>query len=418
MSLAITGAALDGEKVGLRAEDGLIVELGAGVEPREGDEAVDGGGLAIVPGLVNGHTHAAMTLFRGYGDDLPLMEWLETKIWPAEARLTDEDVYWGARLACLEMVRTGTVRFWDMYWRPAATARAVADAGLRARIAGPLLDRTPGSDPERARATALDHLDELTEAEGHVEAALAPHAIYTVSEETLRWTAETAAERGLPVHIHASETEHEVRECVAEQGDRPIHYLDRVGLLGPSTVLAHGVWLDDSELDLVAERGATIVTNPVANLKLAVGGVFGYPAARERGIAVGIGTDGAGSNNSLDLFQDMKTFALLQKHEAADPAAVTAGETWEIATGRRAPLLGGAGSVAVGQPADFLLIRADAAELVPGELTAGLVYSATGAVVDTTVVDGRVLMRGGIVEGADEVRERALESARRLGVTG
>ena len=416
MSLAITNATHDGHSVGVRLEDGLIAELGPDVTPREGDEVIDASGLILVPGLVNGHTHAAMTLFRGYGDDLPLMEWLEDKIWPAEARLTEEDVYWGARLACLEMIRTGTVRFWDMYWHPAGTARAVADSGLRATIAGPLLDQHPGTTVEEARATALDHLDQLAEADPRVAAALAPHAIYTVSEDTLRWAGEVAAERGIPIHIHASETRREVEDCVAAHGDRPIPYLDRVGVLGPRTVLAHGVWLDDAELDLVAERGATIVTNPVANLKLAVGGVFQYPAAREREVAVGLGTDGPGSNNSLDLFQDMKVFALLQKHEAQDPASVTAEETWEIATGARAPLLGGSGELVEGAPADMLLLRGDSPELSLGDLEAGLVYAASGAVVDTTIVDGRVLMRGGVVDGAGEILERAVESARRLGI--
>lgn len=414
MTLAITGAALDAQPVGLRAEQGRIVELGPDVAPRGDDEVVVAEGMALLPGLVNGHTHAAMTLFRGYGDDLPLMEWLENRIWPAEARLTADDVYWGTRLACVEMIRTGTVRFWDMYWQPGATARAVDDAGVRATIGGPLIDAL---DPDRAgalRAALRQHLDELAGSGSRVDAALAPHSIYAVSEPSLRWIGEQASERELPVHIHLSETNEEVEQCVAAHGDRPAAYLDRLGVLGPRTVLAHGVWLDDDERALVAERGATVVTNPVSNLKLAVGGVFRYGAARDHGIPVGLGTDGASSNNSLDLLQDVKVFALLQKHTARDPAVVPAAEAWAVATGARAPLLGQSGRVAVGEPADFLLVRATAPELSLGDFTAGLVYSATGAVVDTTVVDGNVLMRGGVVEGEDEVRERAVAQARRL----
>jgi 5-methylthioadenosine/S-adenosylhomocysteine deaminase len=413
--LAVIGAQLDGVPVGLRAEGDRIVELGPGVEPREGDQVLEGDRLALVPGFVNGHTHAAMTLFRGHADDLPLMEWLEEHIWPAEARLADEDVYWGARLACAEMIRTGTVRFWDMYWYPGATARAVAESGLRAVIGAPLIDGDDAGRTGELRDAALRSLDVIAMAGGEVDAALAPHAIYTVSEPSLRWVGDVAAERELPVHIHLSETENEVRRCVEAKGERPARYLDRCGLLGPRTLLAHGVWLDDDELDLVAERGATLVTNPVANLKLAVGGVFPYRAARERGIAVGLGTDGAGSNNSLDLLQDVKFFALLQKHEAGDPAAVTAAETLEIATGRRSKLLGGA-SVEVGAAADFLLVRSSSPELGVGELEAGLVYAASGAVVDTTVVAGRVLMRDGRVEGEEEVVTRAAERARALGL--
>jgi 5-methylthioadenosine/S-adenosylhomocysteine deaminase len=414
MSLAVTDAVLAGVRVGLRAEAGMIVELGPGVDARAEDERLNAAGAILVPGLINGHTHAAMTLFRGYGDDLPLMQWLEEKIWPVERRLEPEDVYWGTRLACLEMVRSGTVRFWDMYWHPEAAARAVNDAGLRATVAAPLIDVDGRS--EAMREAALRSLDELAGAGDLTDAGLAPHAIYTVSEDSLRWIATLAAERGITVQIHLSETEQEVNDCVAAHGVRPAQYLDRVGLLSTRTVLPHGVWLDEAELELIAARGATVVSNPVANLKLAVGRVFPYVRARAAGIQVGLGTDGPGSNNSLDLFADMKVFALLQKHEARDSAAVTAEETWELATGRRAPLLGAAHSLEVGQPADFLLLRAGAPELSFGELPAALVYAASGAVVQSTVVAGRVLMRDGVVEGTGEVLERALERARRLGL--
>jgi len=415
VTLTITGALLAGERVGLRAHNGLIVEIGPGVEPQPGDERVDAAGAILVPPLINGHTHAAMTLFRGYGDDLPLMRWLQEKIWPVERRLELDDVYWGTRLACLEMIRNGTTRFWDMYWHPAAAARAAHDAGLRATVAAPLIDVDGRS--EQMREGALRSLDELAGADERVDASLAPHAIYTVSEDSLRWIAEVAGERGLPVQIHLSETEQEVTDCLAAHGERPARYLDRVGLLTPRTVLSHGVWLDDDELELIASRGAVVVTNPVANLKLAVGGVFPYPRARSAGVRVGLGTDGPGSNNSLDLFADMKVLALVQKHAAQDAAAIDALETWDIATGRRAPLLGAASALEVGQPADFLLLRAAASELSFGELPAALVYAASGAVVQTTVVAGRVLMRDGEIEDADEVLARALDRARRLGLS-
>ena len=417
MSLAVTGATLAGEQVVLRVEDGLIAELGPEASAQDGDDVLDGAGTAIVPGLVNAHTHAAMTLFRGYGDDMPLMNWLEERIWPVEAKLDDEDVYWGARLACLEMVRTGTVAFWDMYWRPGATARAVSDAGMRAVIGAPLIDRGGAAGLGSLRESAERGIEDVLAqpADGHIAASLAPHAIYTVSQESLEWIAETSRAQELPVQIHLAETEKEVRDCVEQNGERPAHYLDRVGLLGPRTIVAHGVWLDDEELDLLAERQVTVATNPVANMKLATGGPFPSRAARERGVRIGLGTDGAGSNNSLDLLADAKHFALIQKHAAGDPAAITADEVWEIATGARSPLLGSPGGLTAGAPADFLLIRSDAPELTPGHLFANLVYAASGAVVDTTVVAGRVLMRGGTIVGADEVRHKALERARRLG---
>jgi 5-methylthioadenosine/S-adenosylhomocysteine deaminase len=323
-------------------------------------------------------------------------------------------------MACAEMIRTGTVGFWDMYWQPSATARAAADAGVRAVIGAPLIDGgDPGSDGklDRLKADTEHSLEELGESGEGISAALAPHAIYTVSEPSLQWIGERAGEAGLPVHIHLSETEQEVHDCVAAHGVRPAEYLDRCGALGPRTLLAHGVWLDDAELDLIAERGATVVTNPVANLKLAVGGVFPYPAANARGVDLGLGTDGAGSNNSLDMFEQMKFFALIQKHAAGDPTVAAAGQVWEIATGARSSLVGATGKLAVGVPADFALLSASASELTHGDLTAALVYAASGSVVDTTVVNGRVLMRGGEIEGIDEIRERTLERTERLGIT-
>lgn len=425
-ALTVTGAVLDGEEVGVRCVDGTIAAIGPDVAPEAGDETIDAAGAPLVAPLVNGHTHAAMTLFRGFGGDLPLMRWLREVIWPIEAKLEAEDVYWGARLACLEMIRTGTARFWDMYWHPGATARAVTDSGLHATIGGPLFDADGGT--EKMQATALSNLDELSEFGPPIGAALAPHSIYAVSEALLRWTGEQAAERQLPVHIHLSETGQEVKDCVAEHGVRPAAYLDQLGLLNERTILAHGVWLDDEELALIAERGCTVVTNPIANMKLAVGRVFPYPAAREAGVAVGLGTDGAGSNDSLDLLSDLKLFALAQRHASGDPTVLSAREAWEIATGASSPLLSGelhqllppAGgevdAVRVGGPADFLLLRPNSLELGLGDLYSDLVYAASGSIVDTTVVGGRVLMRGGKVLGAEEIVARAVERAQRLGI--
>ena len=418
MGLAVTGAVIDGRTVGLRCEDGTIAAIGAGVEPETGDEVIDAAGMALIPGLVNAHTHAAMTLFRGYADDLPLMEWLERHIWPVEKRMSDEDVYWGTRLACVEMIRTGTTTFWDMYWHAHVTARAVEEAGLRAVAAATFVDDSDPAKSERACAEADASVVQIVEAGGErARPGFAPHAIYSLSEKSLRWVAERAAELDVPVHIHLSETEPEVTQCLAERGVRPAAYLDEVGLLGPRTVLAHGVWLDDSELELIAERGATVVTNPVANLKLAVAGLFPYLSARERDVPMGLGTDGPGSNNSLDLLAEAKVFALLQKNAAGDPAAVTAGETMELATGRRSPLLAGT-PIEPGEAADFVLVRVDSPELALGDLEAGLVYAASGAIVDTTVVAGSVLMRGGRIEGEDEIVAHARERAAALGLVG
>jgi 5-methylthioadenosine/S-adenosylhomocysteine deaminase len=414
LSLFVANAVFDGEHVGLRcAADGTIAALGPEVKPEQDEEVLDAGGRILLPPLVNGHTHAAMTLFRGSGGELPLMPWLEERIWPIEAKLEAEDVYWGTRLACLEFIRSGTTRFWDMYWHPEATARAVADAGLRATIGAPTIDM--GREATAVRDEAREHLAILEALGEPIRPALAPHAIYTVGEESLRLLAELSAERDVPVQIHLSETAPEVEDCIAQHGLRPAFYLDRLGLLTERTVLAHGVWLDEDELALVAARGATVVSNPAANMKLAVGKVFPYPAAHAAGVRIGLGSDGAGSNDSLDLLGDLKLFALAQRHAAADATAIKAADAWTIATGRAAPLLG-ATPLAPGAPADFLLLDARAPELAIGDLAADLVYAVDRTAVDTVVVAGKVLMRGGEQPERDEVVAKAAERAARLGL--
>jgi len=413
LSLAVTGAALDGQPVGLRAEDGVIAELGPEVEAHPDDEVVDGEGLMLCPPMVNGHTHAAMTLFRGFGDDMALMEWLRTRIWPAEARLEPEDVYWGTRLACVEMIRSGTTKFVDMYWRGPEVARAVRDGGLRAMVSSVVIDENNPANAPELRDQVLASLDEIGHFGPRVSPALGPHAIYTVSSESLEWLAGLVAKREIPLTIHLSETRQEVLDCVEAHGKRPAAYLDGLGLLGPRIILAHGVWLDREELDLIAERRATIVTNPAANMKLAVGGTFPYPDARKVGALLGLGTDGVSSNSNLDMFEEVKLFALLQKHTTGDPSTLPAEEALAIARGQRSHILDGT-PLTVGEPADFLLLRASDPELSAGDPDADLVYAAAGSVVDTTVVAGEVLMRDRQVANTDEIVGEVRARARRL----
>lgn len=413
MGLFVSNAVLDGAPVHLRAEGDVIVGLGPEVTAQPGDEVIEARGMALVDGLVNGHGHAAMTLLRGYGSDLQLQEWLEDKIWPAEARITGDDVYWGTRLAALEMIRSGTTHFYDMYWHPTEVARAATDAGLRATVGAPLFDGRDANGVATVSNTAVASLDALDAFGPLITPSLTPHALYTVSRESLEWVGAMAAERDLIVHIHLSESQREVDDWLAEQDDRPAVYADRCGLLGPKTILAHGTFLDDAELELVAERGSTVVTNPVSNLKLAGGGVFPYSLARAKGVAVGLGTDGCSSNNSLDLFADLKVFALIQKHTAYDPSVAPAAEVLAVAQGRQSPLLGGT-PLAEGGPADFLLIDTDLPHMTPGDLIDNLVYAGAGSAVDTTVVAGRVLMHGRVIEGADEIVQEARRSSARI----
>ncbi|HMK15720.1 MAG TPA: amidohydrolase family protein, partial [Methanomicrobiales archaeon] len=253
--------------------DGRIAALGGGTGRRFRADAgtrIDGKGLLLMPGLVNTHTHAAMTLLRGYADDMPLQEWLGTKIWPLEAHLAGEDVYQGTRLACLEMIRSGTVAFNDMYFFMEDAARAVAERGLRATLCHGFIDL---GDPEKRdkEMKATEKFTAFVKGMGNprIKAAAGPHAVYTVSPEALRWCAGFAADEGIGIHVHLSETEQEVRDCIAANGMRPAAHLDACGCLTGRTVAAHCCWLDREECSLLAARGASASHNPTSNMKLA-----------------------------------------------------------------------------------------------------------------------------------------------------
>jgi len=382
----------------------------------EGAHAIDGRRRAALPGLMNGHTHTAMVMMRGWADDMPLMPWLEERIWPIERHLSREDVYCFARLGCIEMIRTGTTFFSDMYWHWHGTAAAARDSGLRALLAGAIFDLgQPERVPEQ-QEQALAEADAVSRYGPRVRYALGPHAIYTVGEPLLRWIAETAAARDLPIHTHISETAHEVAECVREHGVRPVAYLERVGLLGPRLLAAHAVHLDDAEIALLARAGATVLHNPVSNLKLSSGGPMRYTALRDAGVNVVVGTDGAASNNSLDLSDDLKFAALLAKHATGDPTAMTADEALGLVTTNGARAFGvDAGELAPGKLADFILVDLDHPLMFPGhDLAADLVYSAAGRAVVTTVCNGRVLLEDGIVADEAAIRAEARERWARL----
>jgi 5-methylthioadenosine/S-adenosylhomocysteine deaminase len=387
----------------------------ASVEP---DRVIDGRGLHAFPSLKNGHTHAAMTLFRGWGDDLPLMEWLETHIWPAEEHMRPEDVYHGTRLAIVEMIRSGCTYFNDMYWHADQVRRAVEELGVRAHLGSVFVDHGDDGVADRWRGHVTRQLETLDTLPDRIQVAIAPHAIYTVSPENLEWLGKRALDHDLLLHIHLSETQEEVDACVAEHGVRPVHLLDQLGLVGPHLVGAHGIFLDREELTLLADAGATLVTNPTANLKLAVGGIFDYDAAREAGVRVALGTDGPGSNNNLDMLEEMKVAALVQKHRAGDATSLPAAEALALATTHASEAFRlGKGTIEPGQPADLILVDLAGAATRPGhDPVSDLVYAANGSAVHTTICDGRVLMHDRVIEVADEagIVEEAVKAARGL----
>ena len=419
--ILLTGVMYRGRAVDLFIDgEGRIAGLGRDEGRRFQKEAVtriDGTRLLLIPGLVNTHTHAAMTLLRGYADDMPLREWLEGKIWPLEAHLTGEDVYRGTKLACLEMIRTGTLAFNDMYFFMEEAARAVRETGIRATLSHGFIDLgDPGKREKEIRAT-----EDLVSAvkglgEPRIRVAAGPHAVYTVSPEGFRWCAEFSREEGIGIHTHLAETEQEARDCLHAYGRRPAAQLDACGCLTERTVAAHCCWLDREECSLLAARGASASHNPTSNMKLAVTRAKPYPWMTAAGVTVTLGTDGCASNNSLDLFGAMKDAALLQKFAWNTQTALPAPEVLAMATASGGRALGiPTGRIEVGAPADLVLVNLASPSMTPlfsGE--SNLVYSASGASVDTAICDGRILMLHGEIPGEEEILARAARSAAAL----
>jgi 5-methylthioadenosine/S-adenosylhomocysteine deaminase len=396
--------------------DGTIVEVGTDLT---GDEALDADGCLVIPGLVNAHTHAAMTLLRGIADDKPLDAWLQEDIWPVEAALTPEDVRAGTELAAVEMIRSGTTAFADMYFEMDAVVDAVDRAGLRARVGHGVV--TVGKDDEAARADAAESIAVAERfdgaADGRVSTAFMPHSLTTVDPDVLREYTERAREAGVPVHLHANETTDEVDPIVDEHDERPLEWARDLGLLEREDFLAHGVHTTASEHDLLAQSGAGVVHCPASNMKLA-SGMAPVQAMRDAGVTVALGTDGAASNNDLDVFDELRDAAMLGKLAADDASAVPADAVVEMATQGGADVLGiDAGRVEARANADLAVLDLDAAHFTPQhDLVSHLAYAARGSDVRHTVCDGRVLMRDRELTtlDADAVRDRAAEQATAL----
>ena len=414
-SLLISDATIfDGEgPTHIYVEDGIITEIG---RKMDADRTIDGKGHAALPGLVNTHTHAAMALLRGYGDDMVLHEWLSERIWPVEAKLTPDDVYWGTRLACLEMIRTGTTAFNDMYFFGPRMADAAHDAGIRAVISEGFID-LHDEEKREANITATQattrHIRQMGDTK--VVPAVGPHAVYTVSPEGWEWVRDYSAEEDILVHTHLAETAMEVAECRRDNGTSPIGLLDRLGVLERPMVAAHCVHLDGEDIVLMGRRDVAAAHNPVSNMKLAVAGVMPWADLGSVGVPTVLGTDGAASNNSLDMFETMKQAALLQKL-GGNPTVLPAGEALEAATRRGAAALGlPGGHIAEGEAADIILVHMRRVGMQPvHSIPSNLVYAGAGHAVTATICDGQVLMEGGVIEGEKEVLARATEVAKDL----
>lgn len=412
MSILIKGVTLNGRKKDILIQ-GNTIQMIADSIGASAETQISGDGKAAIPSFINGHTHAAMTLLRGYADDMHLQDWLEKKIWVAEAQMTEEDIYCGARLACLEMIKTGTTFFNDMYWFWRGTARAVLDMGIRAAISAVFIDFFDRKKAEEQIEINMELFEESGKFGDRIIFTLGPHAIYTVSEESLKWAAHFARANGLLIHTHLSETREEVEDCIRKHGMRPAEYLEKIGFLGPNVIACHAVYLNQKEILLLKKHDVKVVHNPISNMKLAVGRAFPYARLKTAGITISLGTDGCSSNNNLDMLESMKFASLLQKYHHRDTTALPAREAFQMATINGAQAFGlNCGEIKEGALADLALIDLQRPELTPHfDLYSDLAYSGNGACVDTLICDGKVLMAHRKVKDEEIILEEARRCA-------
>lgn len=395
------------KKGSVLVENDKIIEISEKVGQKNADEIINGEKKILMPGIVNTHTHLSMNLLRGLADDLPLDTWLNDHIWPVEANLNGDYCYAGALLACVEMIKSGTTTFNDMYFFMDYVAKAVDEAGLRGMLCHGMIDL----GDEEKRKVEFKETERIIEkchntADGRIKVAFGPHAPYTCSEELLRGVKEKADKMGLKIHIHVSETEFEVQQVTEAHGARPFEYLNEIGFLGNDVIAAHAVWLSDKEIEIIKDTGVNLSHNPASNMKLA-SGISPVSKLIEAGVNVTLGTDGTASNNNLDMIEEMKLAALLQKVNTGDSTVLPAEKVFEMATINGAKALGlqdEIGTIEVGKKADLVLLDMKTSHLTPfRHPISHMVYAANGGDVDTTICNGEILMRNKKLEVLDEV---------------
>ena len=408
----------------LSIKDGNIAALGPMAEipaAITAEKTIDGAGCLLMPGLVNTHTHAPMTLFRGLADDLELMTWLNEHIFPAEANsVNPEMVYWCSKLAAVEMILAGTTTVADGYFLEDRVAQAFADCGLRAVAAQGVLDfPAPGvPDPAKNVEAAAVFIDAWQDRNDLVTPAIFCHSPYTCSPETLKRAKEMARQKNVKLFVHVAETEAEVKQIQEQHNTTPVRYLNSLGILDRHTICVHCVWLDDEEMEILARSNATVSTCPQSNMKLGAG-IAPLKELLSRNIPVGLGTDGCASNNTLDLFQEMDRCAKLHKVKDLDPTALPAGQILQMATRGGAEILGlqeKIGSLAPGKAADLVLLDLQQPHLQPFYSQDLLVYAANGADVSSVIINGRLVVENRRILTSDvqEIMDRVRELARSL----
>ena len=374
-------------------------------------EVVDCKNFALLPAFYNGHTHAAMSLLRGYADDMELSKWLNQYIWPLEAKLTDKDIEIGSRLAVLEMIKSGTVFFADMYWHREQTMKVVEELGIRVTIGVTISDILI---PPAGLQANFEFLEKHTGESERVRLSVMPHSVYMVSEEYLRRCIEMSAREKYSLHIHLSETESEVQNCKAKYGCSPVELLERLGGLNERLHAAHCVCFSEKDTEIFARSGATAILNPCSNLKLS-SGIPPIVRLMDAGANIALGTDGDSSNNNQDMHEEMKLVALLAKVQGG-AEKLPAPDALKMASENVARMNGiDAGVIAEGMLADGLLVRLDNERMVPCfDLISNWVYSADSRAIDSVLCNGRFVMRGGHVDGEEDIVREAMDCARDL----
>ena len=410
----------DGKASDVLIEDGRIAKValsGESFDIPSDTEVVDCTGKALMPGLVNMHTHAGMSLMRGVGEDIPFHEWLD-RIWVLEEGLDEEYVYHATKVACLEMIKTGTTAFNDQYWYMPMAYKAASEMGIRAALSYVVCDRNDPEESERQKIQCIQMYEDSKTWSDMMTFMISVHAIYSVSEPMILWAVEFARERGLKLHIHLSETEKEVQDCMKEhEGMSPVEYLDSLGVLGPDVIAAHTLWLSDKDVEILGKRGVTCVHNVNSNLKLASGYRFRYNELRDAGANVCLGTDGCASSNNLDMLETMKTSAMIQKAWRNDPSAMPIDELISMVTSNAAKALGlNSGRIEEGAAADLIIVDTENYHFMsPGSFEANLIYSAHSDCIASVICDGKFLMRDRVVPGEKEILSQAREYIGRIG---
>ncbi len=395
MSILIKNILLNNKKQDIYIENKSFTEISDNINI-EAEFKIDGKNKAILPSFFNCHTHAAMSLLKGYADDMNLKKWLESKIWPIEKKFSKKEVYIGAKLAILEMIKSGTTFFNDMYWYPNATVKAAEELRVRACISPAFIDGM--------RLPKLSKDSEL------VKFAYGPHSIYAVCKENLIKIKELADKKNKFIHIHLSETKNEIDDSIKNFNKRPVEYLNSFNFLNKNVLAAHGIWFNDKEINILSRTKTNIIYNPVSNAKLA-SGILNFQKLNNAGVNVLLGTDGSASNNNLDMFEEMKIGALLQKVNE-QPTILSVAEIHKIATQNASERFGiNAGKIEEGRLADFILVDLKNIGLFPNHnLVSNIVYSANGECVTHTICNGKILMQDRKVKGEEKILEEAKEA--------